>query len=92
MHFLFQYKCKQAYFQLNGVQYSWWLDRYGSKQFFWAGNFKPGTTEVGRHTCQCGIPGIPGNAKCRDSQFFCNCDVFPTATGLQLTDEGEKNV
>lgn len=53
-------------------QVSWWSDRYGNRQYFWAGKFINGATPNEQHMCQCGIDG-----KCSDSTFSCNCDILP---------------
>ena len=70
-----QYDCNFAPLELNNVIYSWWNDRDGNEQYFWAGN----NTE-GIHTCQCGI-----NGNCLDPAVKCNCD---SAAPVPLVDDG----
>ncbi|XP_046458942.1 uncharacterized protein LOC124205541 isoform X1 [Daphnia pulex] len=81
-HQSIKYDCNFAPFELNGVAYSWWNDREGNPQYFWAGG---NTDRV--HTCQCGI-----DANCVDPVAKCNCDSLAP---LQLFDDGvitDKNV
>ncbi|XP_046459310.1 uncharacterized protein LOC124205831 [Daphnia pulex] len=81
-HQSIKYDCYYAPFELSGYAYSWWNDRDGNAQYFWAGD----NTE-GIHTCQCGIDG-----NCVDNYAKCNCDA---AVYAQLFDDGvitNKNV
>ncbi|XP_046639768.1 uncharacterized protein LOC124320908 [Daphnia pulicaria] len=81
-HQSIRYDCNYAPFELNGVAYSWWNDREGNAQYFWAGSNTGGV-----HTCQCGIDG-----NCVDSAVKCNCY---TISPIQLVDDGvitDKNV
>ncbi|XP_046645819.1 uncharacterized protein LOC124336165 [Daphnia pulicaria] len=81
-HQSIRYDCNYAPFESNGVAYSWWNDREGNAQYFWAGSNTDGI-----HTCQCGIDG-----NCVDSAVKCNCDALAP---LQLVDDGvitNKNV
>ncbi|XP_046638029.1 uncharacterized protein LOC124316246 isoform X2 [Daphnia pulicaria] len=70
-----RYDCNFAPFELYGVAYSWWNDREGIPQYFWAGSNTDGV-----HTCQCGI-----DANCVDPAAKCNCDSLAP---LQLVDDG----
>ena len=72
-----KYDCNFAPLELNGMTYSWWNDRDGNAQYFWAGS------DSSIHTCQCGIEG-----KCVDAVVKCNCD---SAAPVLLTDDGEFN-
>ncbi|XP_046456611.1 uncharacterized protein LOC124203801 [Daphnia pulex] len=81
-HQSIRYDCNYAPFESNGVAYSWWNDREGNAQYFWAGSNTDGV-----HTCQCGI-----DANCVDPAAKCNCDAL---VPLQLVDDGvitDKNV
>ncbi|XP_046638032.1 uncharacterized protein LOC124316249 [Daphnia pulicaria] len=81
-HQSIKYDCYFASFESNGVTYSWWNDREGNAQYFWAGSNTDGV-----HTCQCGI-----DANCVDPAAKCNCDSLAP---LQLVDDGvitDKNV
>ncbi|XP_046456552.1 uncharacterized protein LOC124203768 [Daphnia pulex] len=83
-HQSIRYDCNYAPFELFNVAYSWWNDREGNAQYFWAGN---GRHAVKFHTCQCGI-----DENCVDPAAKCNCD---TLAPLQLVDDGvitDKNV
>ena len=73
---LLQYDCISAPFEKNGIPYSWWNDRNGNPQYFWAG-----ASDDGIHICQCGI-----DKYCVDNSFRCNCD---SGVGTPLTDNGE---
>ena len=70
-----QYDCHIAPLQFSGVDFSWWLDRYKNRQFFWAGD---GSHK--NHTCQCGIEN-----NCIDRFVCCNCDSYMLKN---LTDQG----
>ena len=76
LNYLFkQYDCYFAPLEFNTVPYSWWNDKSGTAQYFWAGS----NSTV--HTCQCGIDG-----NCVDPGVNCNCD---SAAPVQLTDYGK---
>ena len=76
LNYLFkQYDCYFATLEFNTVPYSWWNDKSGNAQYFWAGS----NSTV--HTCQCGIDG-----NCVDPGVNCNCD---SAAPVQLTDYGK---
>ncbi|XP_046646354.1 uncharacterized protein LOC124336548 [Daphnia pulicaria] len=74
-HQSIRYDCNYAPFESNDVAYSWWNDREGNSQYFWAGSNTDGV-----HTCQCGIDG-----NCVDPAAKCNCDALAP---LQLVDDG----
>lgn len=60
--------------QLNGVDFSWWNDKDGQPQYYWAGS------NASVHTCQCGLEN-----NCRDQMLKCNCD---TGEPTILSDQG----
>ncbi|XP_046654383.1 uncharacterized protein LOC124347052 isoform X2 [Daphnia pulicaria] len=70
-----KYECYSAPLQYDGIQYSWWNDRYGVEQYFWHGN------DNSTHTCLCGI-----GKTCVDPSKNCNCDAN---VPVNLVDEGE---
>ncbi len=70
-----QYDCNYAPFQFDGVTYSWWNDKGGKSQTFWAGN------NASVHTCQCGI-----DHNCAETTTTCNCD---STVPVPLTDSGK---
>ena len=61
--------------KFNGIRQSWWYDKNGVKQFYWAGG------DASEHKCQCGIDG-----NCIDPSLSCNCDSL---FSLNLTDAGK---
>ncbi|XP_046648260.1 uncharacterized protein LOC124338218 isoform X1 [Daphnia pulicaria] len=63
-HQSIKYDCYDAPLEKDGVVYSWWNDKDGNAQYFWAGS------DSSVHTCQCGIDG-----NCIDSIVKCNCDA-----------------
>jgi hypothetical protein len=71
-----QYDCFNAPHKLENTMYSWWNDRNGNSQYFWAGN-----NAYGIPTCQCGIDG-----NCAVSSVMCNCDSLAQQ---QLSDKGK---
>ncbi|XP_046459294.1 uncharacterized protein LOC124205820 [Daphnia pulex] len=76
------YDCFNAPHKLENTMYSWWNDRNGNSQYFWAGN-----NAYGIPTCQCGIDG-----NCAVSSVMCNCDSLAQR---QLSDKGvitDKNI
>ncbi|XP_046648303.1 uncharacterized protein LOC124338251 [Daphnia pulicaria] len=64
-HQSIKYECYDAPLEKDGVIYSWWNDRDGNPQYFWAGS------DSSIHTCQCGIDG-----ECINSNVKCNCDAI----------------
>ncbi|EFX82829.1 hypothetical protein DAPPUDRAFT_316370 [Daphnia pulex] len=97
-HQSIRYDCNYAPFESNGVAYSWWNNREGIPQYFWAGSNTDGV-----HTCQCGIDAncVDPAAKCEgfttevlgctknflvvNPSAKCNCDALAP---LQLVDDG----
>lgn len=74
----FQYQCQTASFEYKDVQYAWWNDRSGNKQYYWAGN------NSNIHTCQCGIDN-----NCIDVLARCNCDSL---TAEKTEDQGATHI
>jgi len=68
-------------------QYSWWVDRYGEKQYFLSGKFIDGAEPSERHICQCGI-----DQNCEDDNYLCNCDIVTSVGTQRKTDFGMCNL
>ncbi|XP_046641561.1 uncharacterized protein LOC124326839 [Daphnia pulicaria] len=69
-----KYDCNFAPLEFSNAAYSWWNDKDGNPQYFWAGS------DSSVHICQCGIDG-----QCVDAAVKCNCDSMAP---VQLTDYG----
>ncbi len=68
-YYMQKYACNNAPLEFDGIAYSWWNDKNGKPQYFWAGS------NANVHTCQCGI-----DRNCAEANKKCNCDsASPTA-------------
>ena len=73
-----RYDCSDAPFKRSGFDFSWWQDREGRPQFYWAGS------QADTRYCQCGI-----DDNCVANNVNCNCD---SASSANLTDFGTSNL